>query len=419
MKRRLQPASDRARRSRNARRTLLTALGLTLAIVAVPAGASAAVRTGSVQDPQGDASALCGPVLDLKSLAVRYDDAVGTVRITWTYYNDVRTGSDPMHPLGGGGFGMAAPVGRGLTDQAFGGWSGSTPGDGSWSLTGTLQMSGTSGMLPGNVTMGDDGRSVTAEFTSPMLAGRDFQRAPTGPTFSGDSYDAFWFDGFVDAGPIYPPAGYVPPGTTPPGSGGGSVANQGMTINDGAQYTNDPNVTLSVVAPSYVGNAAGDPNWSPDRYRVDNDGGFRNGKVFPARSTIPWKLAESGAERLPKTVYFQFGSQWGWDRPITDDIILDQTTPTVASATLVRSRSTAIGANGATAAAAKSRTYKVRISAKDATSGVGTVQLAVTKRHPSNVRKFKRISSYTGARAPKFVRVRDRAGNFSRWRSVR
>ena len=63
---------------------------MTLVVAAVPASASAAVRTLSVQDPQGDASALSGPVLDLESVAVRYDDAAGTLRVVWTYYNDVR-----------------------------------------------------------------------------------------------------------------------------------------------------------------------------------------------------------------------------------------------------------------------------------------------------------------------------------------
>jgi hypothetical protein len=58
---------------------------VTLAIAAVPATARAAARTGSVQDPQGDALALNGPVLDLMSVAVRYDDVAGSVRVTWTY----------------------------------------------------------------------------------------------------------------------------------------------------------------------------------------------------------------------------------------------------------------------------------------------------------------------------------------------
>jgi hypothetical protein len=407
MKRRLQSATDRRRRTRNPRRAILTALGLTLAMVAVPSSASAAVRTGSVQDPQGDASALSGPVLDLKSLAVRYDDALGTVRLTWTYYNDIRTGSEPMHPLGGG-FGMAAPVAQGLTDQAFGGWSGSTPGDGSWSLTGTLQMSGTSGMLPGNVTMGDDGRSVTAEFTSPMLAGRDFQRAPNGPTFSGDSYDAFWFDGFADPGPpINPPPAKLPPTSPTPiniPAPGASDGRTGMTINDGAQYTNDPDVTLSVVAPSWA-----------DTLRVANDGGFRPAETFPVKKTIRWRLAESGPERLPKTVYLRFGRE---AQNFTDDIILDQTKPTVSSAT-VDASGAATTATVAQTAASETPTYRVRIRAKDATSGVAKVQFARNKKHPSSLRKFARTTRYKAARAPKYLRVQDRAGNFSRWRPVR
>ena len=90
MKRRLHSATDRPRRTRNPRRAILTAIGLTLAIAAIPASASAAVRTLSIEDPQGDASALSGPALDLKSLALRYDDSAGTLHVVWTYYNDVR-----------------------------------------------------------------------------------------------------------------------------------------------------------------------------------------------------------------------------------------------------------------------------------------------------------------------------------------
>ena len=64
-------------------------------------------------------------------------------------------------------------------------------------------------------------------------------------------------------------------------------------------------------------------------------------------------------------------------------------------------------------------TYRVRVRAKDATSGVAKVQFARSKRHPSALAKFERINRYKGTGAPKYVRVRDRAGNFSRWRSIR
>jgi hypothetical protein len=401
MKRRLQPASYRARRSRNARRALLTSVGLTLAIVAVPASASAAVRTGSVQDAQGDASALSGPVLDIKSFDVRYDDIAGTVGFTWTYYNDVRIGSDPIRSPSGV-FGIGAPLRPGADQGAYGGWSGHATPDG-WSLTTNLQLSGTSGMLPGNVTMSDDGRVVTAEFTSPMLAGRDFQRSIRSPNIGGDTYDEFWFDGYSDPGPsIYQPGGTLPPGG---GGGGGTNGNQGMTINDGAQYTNDPDVTLSVIAPSWA-----------NSLRVANDGGFRAAETFPPKKTIRWHLAESGPERLPKTVYLRFGNE---AQNFTDDIILDQTKPTVSSAAVVDAGVAASSASVAQAADAKTETYRVRIRAKDATSGVAKVQFARNKKHPSSLRKFARTTRYKAARAPKYLRVQDRAGNFSRWRSVR
>src|SRR4051812_39418665 len=71
-------------------RLIAAAAAVALAGVAAPATASAAVRTLSIQDPQGDASALSGPVLDLKALDMRYDDDAGTLRVVWTYYNNVR-----------------------------------------------------------------------------------------------------------------------------------------------------------------------------------------------------------------------------------------------------------------------------------------------------------------------------------------
>ena len=61
----------------------------------------------------------------------------------------------------------------------------------------------------------------------------------------------------------------------------------------------------------------------------------------------------------------------------------------------------------------------MRVRAKDANSGVAKVQFARSKRHPSALAKLERINRYKGTRAPKYVRVKDRAGNYSRWRSIR
>ena len=56
--------------------------------------------------------------------------------------------------------------------------------------------------------------------------------------------------------------------------------------------------------------------------------------------------------------------------------------------------------------------------AKDETSGVAKVQFASNKRRPGAL-KFKQTTTAKGSRAPKYVRVQDRAGNYSRWQSIR
>jgi hypothetical protein len=396
MKRRLQPTSDQVRPSRNARRALLTAVGVTLAIAVVPASAGAAVRTGSVDDPQGDASALSGPANDIRSVAVRYDDVAGAVRVTWTFYNDVRTQASAGGA--GGNFWATGTSSAGLNV----GWM--FPTDASSPYDAYVSLGGPNGGTLRNVaTVSNDGRVVTVEATSPALAGQDLQRGSSGVA-GGDGFADFWFDGYSDPNPPVssPPLGPTGPGTTPPGTGGG---NQGMTINDGAIYTNDPDVTLSIDAPRGVSSL-----------RVSNDGGFRAAKNFPVRTTIRWHLAESGPERLPKTVYLRFGND---AQTFTDDIILDQTKPTVSSATVDAADAATRTAAVAEVASSNGRNYRVRIRAKDATSGVAKVQFAVSKRHPSSARRFARVSRYAGKRAPKYVRVQDRAGNYSAWRSVR
>jgi hypothetical protein len=179
----------------------------------------------------------------------------------------------------------------------------------------------------------------------------------------------------------------------------------GVSIEDGALFTNDPNVTLDIDAPASAATVI-----------VSNDGGFKHARSFPAGRRIKWKLASTGPERLPKTVYVRFGSS---TQNYTDDIILDQTKPTISSATVDASGATATSATVATAAASRSRTFRMRIRAKDATSGVAKVQFAVTKAKPTQPRTYSRTIKYRATKAPRFVRVRDRAGNYSRWHSIR
>lgn len=375
---------------------------VTLAIAAVPASASAAVRTLSIQDPQGDASAL-GLVLDLESIAFHYDDVAGTLGVTWGYYTDVRSGIGE-NLQAKGSFGLERPIGPNVAnDSVRGYWSLPSSGE----ATASLVLG--AGVLPGTVTISSDGRVVTADFSHAMLAGHDWQYTWGGSSTNGDGFgtifDKFWFDGFAPPNPVQPPVGPPMSGPTPPGGGGATSGDQGMTINGGALYTNDPDVTLSVNA----------PDWAKT-LRVSNDGGFGAAKRFSVSNKLRWRLAESGSERLPKTVYLRFGND---AQTFTDDIILDQTEPTVSSATLASSSSPLTNAAVASSASSQARTYLVRLRAKDHTSGVAKLQFATNRRRPGALRRFERNSRYKGASAPKYVRVRDRAGNFSRWRSIR
>ena len=174
----------------------------------------------------------------------------------------------------------------------------------------------------------------------------------------------------------------------------------GVSINDGAQYTNDPDVVVFSVWPPFASNAL-----------ISNDGGFRTAQSFPVAEQIKWKLDSSGPERLPKTIYVRFTGGGSVSETFQDDIILDETAPRVLAATV-----TAAAASGRVATASKTR--RLRIRARDNASGVGHMQVTKSKRRPGKVRRFKaRIA--VPASGPVFVRVRDRARNWSKWRRAR
>ena len=180
----------------------------------------------------------------------------------------------------------------------------------------------------------------------------------------------------------------------------------GVSINRGAQFTNDPDVTLTAVWPALTSTML-----------VANDGGFGVAGRFPLAPERAWTLDSSGPERLPKTVYVRFDDS---SQTFTDDIILDETAPTVTSAT-----ASTPGTPGAAFAAASRRTYRVRVAARDGTSGVGGLQVTSNRRRPGRLREFARRSRVrksvrfrTSSRRI-FVRVRDAAGNDSRWRRAR
>lgn len=182
--------------------------------------------------------------------------------------------------------------------------------------------------------------------------------------------------------------------STPPPAGGPL----GISINNGAQYTNTPRVTLFAAWPSFA-----------VQMFVSNDGGFGKGERFPLTAELAWTLDSSGPERLPKTVYVRYLNGVQQSETYTDDIILDETPPKVLAASA--------GAAVAGARPAASKRVTLRVRATDNVSGVVSVQVTANRRKPGSELAYRQRLSVK--RAPKlFVRARDRAGNRSRWRGV-
>jgi hypothetical protein len=162
-----------------------------------------------------------------------------------------------------------------------------------------------------------------------------------------------------------------------------------VEINDGDEFTRDTDVTLAL-----KGDLTGLMS-----VEVSNDGGFKASKTGrPNRDgTLPWKLESSGPERLPKTVYVRLLGFGPFSGVLTDSIILDERPPQIAS--LAR------------------RGKRLRVRARDNLSGVKSMQISTNRRRPGRWRKFK--SNPPAARNALWVRVRDGAGNPSRWRGVK
>ena len=165
----------------------------------------------------------------------------------------------------------------------------------------------------------------------------------------------------------------------------------GVSINGGAEFTNDRHVTIDAVWPDLAKSMV-----------ISNDGGFPDAAQSPVDPEISWTLGSSGSERLPKTVYVRFTGGKSGAETYQDDIILDETAPSLKRVDLKPAR----------------RGAKLIVAAIDKTSGVSAMQITGEKNHPGKWKKFKRKRSVADSGSAVFVRVRDRAGNRSRWKSA-
>ena len=188
----------------------------------------------------------------------------------------------------------------------------------------------------------------------------------------------------------------------------GSIYNPGfgLSINDGALFTNNPTVTLGL--------SWGLTNPPIEEMFISNDGGFGSGTGWmPVASTqAGWLLATYGNFILPRTVYVKFrdanGQPYG---PLQDEIVYDPTPPQVTGVQIITQTARMPGrTNG--------QNISVRITAGDDNSGVNRVQISSDANFTS-FSEFNAIGSTTDIpwtlppTGKVYVRAVDRAGNVS------
>jgi hypothetical protein len=190
-------------------------------------------------------------------------------------------------------------------------------------------------------------------------------------------------------------AGALGPGMGPWPWVRGAPPPASITINDGALYTNDPEVELSITAPQGVASLrlSNDGDFGAPPIRLSDDGRYR------------WRLADTAPERAVDRVYGRFTDP-GWDggtplQDLTDDIILDQRPPAVLRAVLRGSR--------------------LSLRARDNRSGVRWLQVTSKRTSPGPQLRFRRRVRLRRSQAKRrlYARVVDGAGNASRWRAVK
>jgi len=168
----------------------------------------------------------------------------------------------------------------------------------------------------------------------------------------------------------------------------------GVTINDGALFTNQTAVTLTISARP-----------GTTQMQVSNDGGFAGAQWEPYASHKGWTITQYGSYVIPRVVYVRYKDLGGnVSSNYQDDIILDVTPPT-GSVEII----------GATGLQAKASTVTLKLSATDDVSGVG--QMLISNQPDfagATWEDYATSRAWTlGSNTAVYVRFRDNAGNIS------
>jgi hypothetical protein len=165
---------------------------------------------------------------------------------------------------------------------------------------------------------------------------------------------------------------------------------------------------------------------------IANDGGFGvagGAKTLQLAAQVPWVLPRTGADRLPKTVYVRYLGA-GLDlNTFTDDIILDETAPTLQSVSLVGTPATpAMVSHATTRRRPRLHGYRVRVRGKAAIAGICAVGASsrrsggqvttIANCHHKGIVARSRVVVVRSTNRPRYLRVRNSAGTWSRWQRL-
>ena len=143
---------------------------------------------------------------------------------------------------------------------------------------------------------------------------------------------------------------------------------EGVSINDGDEFTASQSVMVSVVGPSTAVKAV-----------LSNDGGFKISETFDLvnnSAEIPWTLQSSREGTFTKIVYVKYVSRFGsTSTPYTDDIILDTTKPAMSTATAAASTPASDAVQVAAVRAAAKGGVRLIVRGSDTISGIGSVEV--------------------------------------------
>lgn len=175
----------------------------------------------------------------------------------------------------------------------------------------------------------------------------------------------------------------------------------GVSINQARGFTNSRDVVLNL---SFNGDSV------PFQVMISNDGGFpvsaRSIQNYK-KNTVPWKLSSSGS-KVTKVVYikYRYSDNEGWSTTFSDDIVIDNIAPELISVNAVKA----------------GNKLKFSLKAKDNKSGVSKVQYS-NKNSDSKAVINNYSKKMTVSLKPKsgyvYIRVKDKAGNWSKWKKVK